>query len=379
MNDYIDFNRKYKDIILGKLEPNMYYEFKEYIADLVDDLLDAEAIVLDDLDKFVDFSMAYLLARRSADKIMAEQDDAKVLGDIVASYVKFNEQNGIKRGVDLSKFVNTKKGQEKDERSKFESESIKYISAYLKRFEGVLADNTNYKALTRDVYESLLFDGYKDNEIVSGKANREIVNYIRNRYFELQYSKEFDALFKFCKEKTNEVFRENEKDSNLTPVESNYYSAYKSLSEMAFRVALSLTMQNVSLEEAKKTDKMYEFIDRNIQAEISRIQSVRKNELKQIRKQTKVIDFSEAKKDFKKKAVAFAIAFGIFAADNIVYNWIHNDKKENNNKTNKTPTTYSTNGEYIPGSYLDNIDWESITRASTGKTLDETLSGGRGK
>ena len=375
MNDYIDFNRKYKDIILGKLEPNMYYEFKEYITDLVDDLLEAEAIKLDDMNKFIDFSMAYLLSRRSVDKILEEEDDAKTLGDIVASYVKFNEQNGIKnRGVDLSKFINTKRGQEKDERSKFESESIKYISAYLKRFEGVLANNTNFKALARDVYESLLFDGYKDAEIINGSANRVIVNYIRNRYFELQYSKEFDALLKFCKEKTNDVFRENEKDKNLTPVESNYYSAYKSLSEMAFRVAVGLTMQNVSLEEAKKTDKLYGYINNNIQAEISRIQSVRKNELKQIRKQTKIIDFSEAKKDFKKKAVAFAVAFGIFAADNIIYNWTHDDKKED--KTKKEPTTYSSNEEYKPGSYLENIDWESITRASTGKTLDETLNGG---
>ena len=143
---------------------------------------------------------------------------------------------------------------------------------------------------------------------------------------------------------------------------------------MAFRVAVGLTMQNVSLEEAKKTDKLYGYINNNIQAEISRIQSVRKNELKQIRKQTKIIDFSEAKKDFKKKAVAFAVAFGIFAADNIIYNWTHDDKKED--KTKKEPTTYSSNEEYKPGSYLENIDWESITRASTGKTLDETLNGG---
>lgn len=372
MNDYIEFNRKYKDIILGKLDPSSYNEVTTYVSDLIDDLLYAEAIYVEDLNKFIEFSTVYLLTRTSADKLLNDKDDAKTLGDIVASYIKYNEKNGIKnRPVDLSKFTDTKKGRETNTSSKFESEAIKSISEFLKKYYSIFDTNTNFKQLSYDIYESLIFDGYKEKEIISGSCNRVIVDYIRNKFFDIKFNPEFESMLKFSKEKTNEVFRENEKKKNLTPVEANYYSTYRSLGDMSFRVAAGLSSQGISLKDAKESPHLYNYINKNITAELSRIDSVRKDSIKQMRKQTKVIDFKDAKDDFKKKAIAIAIAFGILAADNIIYNAFHNNKEET--KETKEPVAYTVNGEYVPGSYLENIDFESIQRRSTGPSFTEAV------
>ena len=379
MNDYIDFNRKYKDIILGKLTPDLYYDAKEYISDIIDEMVDMQVLKLEDLDKFTEFSMAYLFTRKSADRILKDNKPEEVMGDIVTSYIKYNEKNGIKASVDLSNIELPRKQRENSEVHKKEDESKKYIRTFLGKIKGIFKDGTDFNSLTNDVYESLLFDGYKDDEIVSEKADKTIINYIRNRYFDIEYTNEFNELFKYSKERTNQVFRKTEKNGEISQVEKSYFSGYSNLGTTAFKVALGLSIQGYDAKKASTSNIVDGYIQNCINSDIARINSIRSKQEKQLRKETRAKVVEDIKTDFKKKAIAFAIAFGIFAADNIIYNAFHNDKKEDTNKTKKEPTTYSVNGEYKPGSYLENIDWESIQRRSTGPSLEETLANrGRG-
>lgn len=368
MNDYIDFNRKYKDVIIGKISSDDYYNIKDCVEQIIDDLVDSGNIQVDDLDRFTEFALASVMSRRSKDKILSDTNYDLIASDISTAYMKYNEKMNKKvTTTSTHKFHDVKSNQEKENKSKKGNESKEYISSLLSKINSIFKKGTNYSKLTNDIYDSLLFDGYKDDQIVSGKSNKTILSYLRNKYFDIEYNDNFSSIFSYSKERTNAVFRENEKHKNISNIEKYFYETYSNIGDIAFRTALGLCSQGYSYEQIKNSQSIDNYIQSNINSEISRIMSIRNEELKQIRKQTKVVDIEELKQDFKKKAIAFAIAFGIFAADNIIYNAFHNDKKEDTKKTRKEPTTYSVNQEYKPGSYLEYL------------TYDNSHGNGRGK
>ncbi len=255
MKEFIDFNKKYKDIILGELTPDLYYDSKEHISNIIDEMVDTEVLKLEDLDRFTEFATVYLFTRRSADRILKESDEV-IMGDIITAYIKYNEKYGIKASADLSKVEATKKQKENNEAHRKEYESKTYIRSILNNIKGIFASGTDLIKLTNELYESLEFDGYKDKQIVSGSADKAILDCIRNQYFDIKFNDDFQELFKYSRDKTNEIFRNNERNSELSLVEKNFYQGYNNLGNIAVKVAIGLNAQGMEAAQARTSSEI---------------------------------------------------------------------------------------------------------------------------
>ncbi len=352
MREYITFINKYSKKFNFIIDYNTYLEVKNLISKSISDILSINGMEFSNIHSLIDFTMCYLLQCHKPQEILlfGYEEEIETIIDRVFAY----QQDKV--------FLKEETEEEKNDINRIEKKAFNYIHNDLKSIKFIFEKDFDIKKYADNIKDSLFFDGYTSEDIINGKCDEVILNYLSKGFFDVKYSEEFENIRKAVELNVSHIFNSKKRDlkyyTNQDNFEYMYYNDVYNLKKDVLAISISLMEKNVSPNSITIDGEILNEIYNYIQKDMIRINSTRvkpDNAINKWKKMSREEKLDRIEKT-KRAAIVFAIIFGLVAVDNMIYNSIHN-KKKNSSPAPKYKTENSTykisnvNMEKLMGKY----------------------------
>ncbi len=334
MGDYLSFVNKYSNKYNFDLQYADYLEINAYITNLINEILSFRGVKIDNKEALVNFTMCYLLAKHTSQEIL-ENDYEYIVEEIVEKY--YNKLNEAKP---------------KEEQVPYPEKNlaVDYIYKDLKQYAHIFKADFNIAELAKNMRDSMNLDGFKDNDITSGKYDEIIIDYLSKGMLDVRFTEEFKNMQAAVTDQVVAIFNYKKKDTRYYVTKDSfefmYYNNSTILNNVIFKITLAFIANNVNPRKLTSSAPEMEVIHNYIERDMIRVNSTRPKykEESAIEKFKKLSREEQEEKieHAKKVAIVFAIIFGLMAVENMIYNSIHNDNKKES-KPNKNKYKIETN------------------------------------
>ena len=328
MGEFLDFKNKYSSEFNNfDLQYDEFVSIKALVSNSIDETLSFRGVKIDNKEALIYFTMCFLLSKYSAKEIMANGYENEI--ELVVEKV-YNKQNAEKP---------------KEEQVPFpeKNPAIDYIYNDLKGMSYIFKEGLNLGLLSKNIRDSLAYEGYKDDVILEGKCDEIIIEYLAKGYFDVRYSEDFKNLRSAVTDQVVAIFNYKKKDTryytNRDNFEYMYYNSPTNMTNVIFKLTVAFLDNNVNPRKFNSSAPEMEVVHNYIERDMIRINSTRPKhkpeteweKWKKLSREQKEERIEHA----KKAAIVLAIIFGLMAVENIIYNSIHNDKNEPKHNRNR--------------------------------------------
>ena len=338
MGEYLDFINKYSTQFEFELQYGEYLNVKKQVENSVNELLSFRGIKMNDIPTLIDSTMCFLLANHSVREILtyAYEDEIEII--IQKLYEK---ENSLKP---------------KEEQKPFpeKNEAVDYIYKDLKDYIFIFKEGFNIGKLSKDIKDSLVFEGYKENAIIDGDADQTIIEYLAKGYFDVRFNEDFKNLRSSVTNLVVEVFNYRKKDAtyytNRDSFESKYFDNRTILGNVIFNITIAFLINKVNPRKLTSDSPEMEVIYNYIQKDMIRVNSTRQKpknpQAEEVAKYKKICREEHEEKTTKSRkiAVVYSIIYGLASVENMIYNSLHQDvenkKHTSRNSYNVEPNAY---------------------------------------
>ena len=327
MGEYLNFINKYSSKYNFDLQFNDYVNIKSYVSNVIDETLSFRGIKIDNNEALIYFVMCYLLYNHTAREILDNGYENEIEVAIEKAYTR---QQATKP---------------KEEQVPFPAKNaaVDYIYKDLKEISYIFKEGLNLGLLSKNIKDSLLFEGHKEDDILEGNCDEIIIEYLAKGYFDVRFSEDFKNMRSVITDQVVSIFNYKKKDTryytNKDNFEYMYYNSPTNMSNVIFKITLAFLDNKVNPRKLNSSAPEMEVVHNYIEKDMIRVNSTRPkykpetayekwNKLSR-EKQEEKIEYA------KKAAIVLAIIFGLVAVENMIYNSIHNDKKESKRYKNK--------------------------------------------
>ena len=375
MGEYLNFINEYSTKFNFDLQYNDFVSLKAYISNAVEEILSFRGVKVDNMEALVYFTMCFLLSNHTAKEILTDgyaNDIEKVVEKV---YTKQNEAKPKEEQVPYPE----------------KNEAVDYIFKDLKGISYIFKEGLNLGQLSKNIKDSLVFEGYKEEDILEGKCDEVIIDYLAKGYFDVRYTEDFKNMRVAVSNMVVTYFNHRKKDAryytNRDNFEYIYFNSRSVLNNVIFKLTMSFLDNKVNPRKLNTSSPEMEVVYNYVQKDMIRINSTRvkykpETELEKWRKLSRE-EKQERLQRAKKAAIVFAIIFGLMAVENLIYNSIHNKgNKQERSRYNLETNAYdidrvSHNIEHLrynPGDNTVILPQEiSVENAPIDETIEENF------
>ncbi len=320
MGEYLNFINEYSNKFNFDLQYPDFVNLKTYVSNMIDEILSFRGVKLDAKDAVIYFTMCFLLSNHSANEILANGYEGEIERVVEKIYDKQNEE----------------KPKEKQMPFPEKNEAVDYIFKDLKKLSYIFKEGLNLGALSKNIRDSLNFDGYKDEEIIEGKCDQIIIEYLAKGYFDVRYTEEFKNMRVAVSNLVVSLFNYKKKDaryySNKDNFEYKYFSSTTNMQNAIFCLTIAFIDNHVNPRKLTSSSPEMEVIQNYIQKDMIRVNSIQPKykpmtEEERLKKVAREIQ-EEKKEKARRAAIILAIIFALVAVENMIYNSIHNKESK---------------------------------------------------
>ncbi len=333
MGEYLDFINKYSSQFDFELQYNEYLNIKSIVENSVNEILSFRDVKMDSISTVVEATMCFLLGNHTAIEIQTYGYEDEIEAVVEKIY---NKENNLKP---------------KEEQKPFpaKNEAADYIYKDLKEFLFIFKEGFNIGKLSKDIKDSLVFEGYKEDKIIEGDADQTIIEYLAKGYFDVRYCEDFRDMRSAITNLVVDIFACKKKDSsyytNRDSFENKYYDNRTIMNNVIFNLSIAFLTNKVKPRKLVSTSPEMEVIYNYIQKDMIRMGSTRLNpknpNTEDIPKYDKKSRILKEDKDTKsrKTAIIYGILFGLSSVENMIYDSLH-VKRTNVNRYNSNVNAF---------------------------------------
>ena len=218
-----------------------------------------------------------------------------------------------------------------DLNNKTNEESHIYIENLVYSIKDIFDDRMSLSRLVNDIYECLIADGYKDNQIYNGRVDKRIFKYLFNQYFGVKFNEKYKDAFNKVFRSVYNVYQERERYARGNSSDPFYMtSSPQEKSFTTFVILCHELMSGVTLDELTRysyDDYVFNFINN----ERVKSKSVSDKEVRRARREQKDINL-DSLDDIRRAVIIGAILFGFAALGKAEYEIKEAHKEKHNNK-----------------------------------------------
>lgn len=333
MGDYLNFINQYGNRFVSDLQYEDYEKLRTSLKAKIEEILSFRGVSFAELDKLVLYAMCQFLSKHTTSEVLNGNFDDEL-------------ETIIKKVYDS---VESRKPAEEQKPFPEKNEAVDYLYKDFKNKKYIFKEDFNIGRYSKNVRDDLVYEGYKDEDILAGNADQRVIALMAGGYFDLRLSEEFkdmrEAVTKLVVPYFNYMKKQSLKYNSRNSLEYNYFDNRNILVNVIFCLSIEFLRRGVNAKQLTSNSPEASVIQDYIQRDLIRVNSTRPKQETEWEKWKKVP--REVKEEriehAKKTAIVLAILFGLMALENLIYKSIHEKEEEpkhNRSKFNIEDTAF---------------------------------------